>query len=193
MLSHADNAALQAVINDGQSTHGYAPEASTARLISVLRAAYPDIQMSVLTDAADLTSVHRDPTIHGQLERQNFLANWLTRIITCLTQKQNPSLAKHLVSPEDKAHQDNLQPILYITKQLLESQKWGLDDKARIIKKIHRLITTHPGGAIWDEYEHQWSTNRIYNAEAQRMEAVIASPAETLQLVCAAMLDTERY
>ena len=45
----------------------------------------------------------------------------------------------------------------------------------------------------WRQHHRHWAINNIFDAASERVLQVIASPAETLNLVCRAILDEQRY
>lgn len=64
-----------------------------------------------------------------------------------------------------------------------------LQDKINALSQMLSIVKTHPGFEKWSNSDIQWSQNNIYNAELKTPEVVNASPAETLNLVCAALFD----
>lgn len=65
-------------------------------------------------------------------------------------------------------------------------------DKIKIWKQMVSIANTYPTKR-WNDYDAKWSSNRIYNPETRTEDIVTASPAETMNLVCTAILDTHRY
>ena len=69
---------------------------------------------------------------------------------------------------------------------LIESTAWHIHEKNKIFSQMLDMARTCPG-LQWDEAHQRWSSNRIYK-EGETL-LVVASVAETLNLVCQALLD----
>ena len=189
MLSH-NHAALRDLLDNQQSTHGFAPEASAVRLIRLLREAYSPIQTRLLTEIADPALLRSTPLTVKQLEIQAFLVQLVE---VAIRRNQNLPIQERAIPPHLR---DSVTSWSFIVRMLVffdQSQKWSRENKVRILQKMRSLIVTHPEGEKWNLHEQQWSINRIYNPATQAMDVIIVSPAETLNLVCRAVLDNERY
>lgn len=156
------SSAVQQHLRNTQSTHNKAAEASAARLLILLRQAYPR-QAEVLTAAQGSLIAYLDAKIELRDEDLDAI-------------RDNPQIKN--------------------TMQLIETisadAKLSAADKIKIWKQMKSIAETCPG-IRWDANHATWSTNHVYNPSTMANDPVIASPAETMNLVCAAILDTNRY
>lgn len=89
-------------------------------------------------------------------------------------------------------------PCVSSTVQLLDAIKvlpestLSIEEKRGIFKQVSVIARTYPGG-VWDGNHTQWSINGRYNPNTKEEEQSLTSPAETLNLVCRALLDKTRY
>ena len=163
--------AIQALLRSPQSTHGPAPEASAARMIRLLRGAYPDIDAQLLMD-------------RESAPEQASLVEYLDdKIKDC---------------PHHLGEADRVNPLIARTVQFIDvissRDDISSEDKKKIWTQMKSIASTCPGmGNAWDSNHLRWSSNRIYNPLTKIDEMVIASPAEAMNLVCAAILDVTRY
>jgi hypothetical protein len=169
------------------STHGLGPQASAAQLICWLRDAYPHIQTKVLNDAPELAkskaaAAPERPTpepLRAQYSLIGYLDCAISIIASNATENENSSNA-------------NINGTRTIVQHIIDNTFYSEEDKKRILVQMRSIATTCPG-VTWNDTHFRWSTNRIYNAPQNRDEWVTASPAETLNLVCEAILDSRRY
>lgn len=161
VLSGFDAAAIQAHIISNNSTHGSAIEASSARLIRLLRGAYPGIGLI--------------------LEEQCILVRYLDAKI------DNPAYEVPAVS-------EHLQIVdtIRVIHRIDSKGSLSSENKQKIWRQMRSIARTYEGDR-WTPYDAQWSQNSIYNPDTGMSDQVSASPAETMNLVCKAILDTHRY
>ena len=169
--------AIQSHIGNSQSTHGIASEASAARLIRLLRMTYPAIESQVLTET-DALAMGRGA---AKLAAQGSLIEYLKakiegRADELGADRENPDIARTIALIDAMSRMDSITP----------------ENKKKIWMQMVSIAGTCPG-IDWDFNHKNWSSNRIYNREREVEEIVISSPAETMNLVCAALLDTSRY
>lgn len=72
----------------------------------------------------------------------------------------------------------------------LQTSTYSEEEQAILLKRLDFLVDNHPG-KTWDSNDEEWSSNGFFNGETST--TVMASPAETLYLVCAALLDDPRH
>lgn len=106
------------------------------------------------------------------------------------------SLISYLQGTENLTLEERNIPSIAKTVELIDlirkSPLWMEEDKKKIFIQMESIAGTCPE-IRWDANHRHWSTNVIYNPETGLLEEVMASPAETLNLVCRAILDRERY
>ncbi len=157
-------AAIQAHVASTQSTHGQAPMASAARLIRLLRSAYPAI--GAATEGA------------AQASLIDYLkAKIDDRADDLGVGRANPQIASTIELIDAISRRDDI----------------STDHKKEIWTQMESIAGTCPDMPAWGANHENWGTNRVYNSLTGKDETVIASPAETLNLVCAAILDSSRY
>ena len=169
-------AAIKEHVASAQSTHGQAPGASAARLIRLLREVYPSIKTGILTQAGPLSMLSED-IIGSQGTLIQYIKDKIVRNEEDLgIERENPHIAStiHVV--------DMIDALTDITPEA----------KKKIWTQMESIAATCPG-IDWDDNHATWSTNRIYNSMTSKDEFVTASPAETLNLLCAAISDTHRF
>jgi len=163
-----DALAVQAFVNDYENTMGAAPQSSAVRMIRLLRHRYPA--------AAIVTP-----------EGQSSLAGYIGRLIKSLNDPAKPL-------PElTREERDNpgIGATIRMTEWILRHGD-SLDIKTDVLTQLQSIAKTCPG-LQWDNNHKQWSTNKFYNAQTGKDELVMASTAETLNLICAAIFDPSRW
>ena len=171
------SSAVQSHLRNTQSTHNKAAEASAARLLKLLRLAYPTIQGRELTEG----SVSNETTLADITSAQGSLIDYLDAKIA---------------GRDEDVGAIRANPHIAATIQLIDAicanQTLSFDSKKKIWTQMKSIASTCPG-IDWDANHARWSTNHIYNPSTTANDLVIASPAETMNLVCAAIFDKHRY
>lgn len=180
-----------------ESTHGIAPQASAGQLIQLLRLTYRDIKTQRLTESdaalknnlSENSQLYEKQRIKTESAVQVSLIDYIAQVIKTLEET-----ALCAINPETS--HPNIQASVAMVQCILKLEEYSPQDKIRIFKQMQSIAKTCPG-LQWDEHHSQWSTNALYNLsnnrKRRRTEYVIASPAETLNLVCRALLDESRY
>ena len=161
------SSAVKAHLGSAQSTHNEAAQASAARLLSVLRLAYPSIQEEALTEGAAAAQGSLIAYLQAKIEGRE----------------------EDLVAIEDNPH---IAATIRLIHKISINSCLTPAEKIKIWKQMKSIASTCPG-IDWDDNHRTWSSNRIYNVLTKSDDIVTASPAETMNLVCAAILDTNRY
>lgn len=180
--SQADLQGIEArrAASEGQSTHGIAAQASAARLISLLQNVYPIVTTRLFTktelDAAD---IEKDK---AKKEQEQLIA-YLDSVIAN-PKNYRSELVRKTSSVSATAR------IIY---EIAKSESYSEEDKKRVLQQMRSIAQTCPEFPKWNETHKQWSTNRVYHPESRTDDYVIASPAETLNLVCSAIADKTRF
>ncbi|MBA2650523.1 MAG: ankyrin repeat domain-containing protein [Legionella sp.] len=218
MQPNVQTSTLLNVIQKQDSTHGVAPQASAAILIRMLRCAY-NIQTYLLTDHSLLAETVAK-NIHGSarvettplsppleekqaavlskeatqgvedcLKSQSSLLDYLTTVIEAL-EKEDKSETSLSVAEQNHLNHPDIQGTIELINRVLQLPLYTKNEKKYIFKQMHSIAKTCPG-LQWDKKHAQWSTNSVY-IEGKTVQ-VTASPAETLNLVCRAILDDSRY
>ena len=172
MPTRGNTAHSQAVAKHLQaqdSTHGVAPEASAARFILILREAYPSPSQEASHSPVDLRA-------------QGTLIHYLQQLSLNLD---------FSLSPEEASNPSITETLKVITF-INTSGVFTKEEKQKIFTQMSSIASTCPS-MDWNPTHERWSTNRLYNPTENKDELIIASPAETLNLVCKALLDKERY
>ena len=167
--------AVQAHLSTRQSTHGAAPEASAGRLIRILRSAYPQIKGGALTASAFVAGLEALVAAQGSL--------------IVYLQSKIGAVEEDIGDARDNAE---IAATIQVIDAISDDQRLSSEDKKKIWIQMKAIASTCPG-LNWDKDHRIWSSNRVYNALTMSDDIVIASPAETMNLVCAALLDTRRY
>jgi hypothetical protein len=154
------------VAQHGDSTHSSAAQASAVRLIRVLRQHYNQVINTEVEATAEAKNA------------QQYLCDYLTYLTT-----QNTSFTENVALKRCPAIIATIRTIDHIVKNYLES------DKIKALSQMLSIAKTHPGFEKWSSFDDKWSQNQIYNAVEKTKEIVKTSPAETLNLVCAALFD----
>src|SRR3990167_3786042 len=164
------------------STHGTAAQASAAWLISLLQSVYPAVTTRLLTES-ELDSV--DTKKNDAKKEQEQLITYLDAVIAD-PKNYHSELVRKTNSVSATAR------IIY---EIAKSESYLEKDKKCVLQQMHSIAQTCPGFRKWDEdHKHkQWSTNRVYDSASKQDRYIIASPAETLNLVCNAIVDKTRF
>ncbi|MGE3920273.1 MAG: hypothetical protein AB7F64_04910 [Gammaproteobacteria bacterium] len=172
------------------STHGVAPEASAARLLKLLRVSYPEIH-EIAEGASEAIQAQGSLIDYAKklMEVLEKSASVDKASVSRSTRTKSESLDFSAISKPTHPHIDKT---VLVIQRLLASSVYSASDKKLILEQLVSMASTCPG-LNWDENHLQWSTNRIWNAQTKREERVIASVAETLNLVSCALLDTHRF
>lgn len=177
-------AVLQAMAH-GDDTHNPIVQASAYRLICLLRGLYTDVSTSILTETMGTNEEQRALVMAAQ----GSLGTYLHNKIAYLEGKVQACDAL----PEGPGSQNIAATIRVAETILLMSpSRWDVTKKIDVLKQLLSMSQTHPG-AIWDEKHQHWSCNGYFDSRNNRINYVIASLAETLNLVCHALLDVTRY
>lgn len=180
MRESFEKKAIQALVSNTQSTHNLAAQATAARFLRLLDKRYVETQVL--------------PATFNTTKTQALLIQFITAHIDSLTGKKSASVDVATKEVLQKACPQTLDVI----EQLIAHGKSSSNntDKTtthQVFLQLKTIINRHPGMAGWNDNHERWSINVIYNAEKKDYETVSASPAETLHLYCAALLDDKHW
>lgn len=175
---------LQESAGKKDSTHSDATQASALWLIHLLRKAYPKINTQLLMGLTSAASIENEPA-KAVITAQQQLLDYLQSVIQAL--ESNATTIPFPSGSLNQAIYDTTLVAYLITKSSYTSE-----EKKNALKKMRSIANTAPGFS-WTQEDSHWSTNVRYNPENQRKESEITSPAETLNLVCSALIDKTRF
>ncbi|EKD73141.1 MAG: hypothetical protein ACD_45C00437G0001, partial [uncultured bacterium] len=194
--------AAQAFQADTQSTHNTIVQVSAARTIQLLRKNYPDIKTHVLTDK--MANPPSSSVDEAQLKRihqtQASLMGYLDHCITIVSSQLNEPQQKAVFgqwlgfNPSEQEAllaSPSVASTLTVIAHLLSDAERTHSEKIAILTELKSIVSACPQIA-WDDKATQWAINR-YSLDVQDKRTVIASPAETLNLVASAILDEAHY
>jgi hypothetical protein len=195
----AQTAALLALANQADSTHDEVANASAARFIQLLRLAYPDIPTPTET-SPDSSEPHR---------AQRVLFNYLNQVINQLIDTlgtetlESKDISGIILSEVEQKYLDypGIKSTIELIKYIQGASRYSTQDKILVLTQMQCIAITYPATDKtqwnWNWQHATWSTNPLhtYNPKTTKDEIdyVIASPGETLNLVCRAILDQSRY
>src|SRR3990167_7039117 len=166
MSRNPQTEAAKAVAQKKDSTHSDAAQASAASLIRALRNTYLEIINTEVETTPDTKNAQQN------------LTDYLTYLTTGDdTFEKNVTLKRH--------------PAIVAAMRVIDHivENYSDPEKMNVLSQMLAIAKTHPDFKEWSDYDNQWSQNKIYNAVTKKSDTVKASPAETLNLVCAAFFD----
>jgi hypothetical protein len=186
-LGSNQNQAMILAGNESQSTHHEAAQASAARFIEILRNAYPALDMQ---ERMDNNVGPTEATIRLHAEQKK---------LHDILEQQIASFASNEPNQEEATLQDqlkNVQSPIHATLSMIaiiKELKTPLrEDIIHVLRQMLDISKTCPG-FTWSDQLRQWCINAIFDAQNDQVVFIIASPAQTLNFVCRAILDEERY
>ena len=172
------------------STHGVAAQASAAFIIKLLRTNYPEIQTGALTTYR-LCSMP-SACFRNADQAQGSLGVYIKRTIRTIEQGETK---KPLITTEEEKN-PNIAATIKLVDYVFHSTDIQKEDKLCILRQMLSIAATHPGTKdekIWNANEAHWSCNSFYDQKTKTIEKVTACPAETLNLVAAALQDKKHF
>jgi hypothetical protein len=179
-------ALIEAGINP-ENTLQAASNASAARFIDVLRDAYPEIDMQTQSNETTQLPEKIASIITAQEQLQNILREHIHLLSSAEPETHENSL-QELTMDVQSSIQGTLNMITHIKALKTDSR----ESISQVFAQMLAIARVCPG-IQWSTNARHWCLNPIYDAINNTLRIVIASPAETLNLVCRAILDPARY
>ncbi len=175
-IESPDRKAIQALVSNTQSTHSLAAQATAARFLRLLRRRYVATEMM----CAEVNT----------LETQTVFLEYLASKMAQLEGKPTDKNTSQTLNSQCSARCPHT---LTIVDGLLKCGESSKENTLKVLKQLLSFARKYPGVEGWNDNDDKWSINIIYNAKSKSHETVTASPAETLHLFCAALLDDKHW
>ncbi len=172
--------AIQSLISNTQSTHNLGAQATAARFLRLLRERY------IGTKAL--------PAGFDSAKTQTLLLEFIGVHLVSLANKKDVTIA----TAKREALKVACPQTLEVIERLLAyaqspTETMNNTTTHNVFLQLKAFINRHPGMDGWNDDHERWSINVIYDAHKQDYDTVSASPAETLHLCCAALLDDTHW